>query len=152
MSRLTDLEAMYHETGNPLYVWVALARHDLCPDGAPLPAWVMGYLREVAQVLELMAIDWPPATAAKKVTAALGLTAHGRRNRFAEYQMDRRAEWAVWAHEQGRDLFRDQGGNAWPAKEINTWLAESTRANVTGSAARQWRKRGKRLKEALAKK
>jgi hypothetical protein len=41
-----DLEALYRETGNPIYVWKAFAEE--CRQGEPLPGWIEDYLRECA--------------------------------------------------------------------------------------------------------
>jgi hypothetical protein len=46
MASLDDLEALYRETGNPLYVWKAFAED--CRAGEPLPGWIEDYLRECA--------------------------------------------------------------------------------------------------------
>ena len=36
---MRNLEALYRESKNPVYVWAALADYKLCQDSAPLPAW-----------------------------------------------------------------------------------------------------------------
>jgi hypothetical protein len=147
MITLRDFERLYRATGNPLYVWVALDRHDFCPDGAPLPGWIMTYLREAAMRLEELANTEEPARALKRVNGVLGLSAKGRNNKFAAWRLDRRAEAAAFLHDQGRDMFADEG-KPWSGRRINEWLAKSTRANVTDSTVGKWKERGKRFKSA----
>jgi hypothetical protein len=78
---LRELEALYRETGNPLYVWKAFAEE--CRPGEPLPGWIEEYLRECAGRLLDPAEQVSPSEAARRTAAALGLTSNGR-NAFAE--------------------------------------------------------------------
>jgi hypothetical protein len=55
-----DLETLYRETGNPLFVFAAIADVKLCPDGAPWPNWVTEYLRYAGETLEDLAKDEQP--------------------------------------------------------------------------------------------
>jgi hypothetical protein len=118
---MTDFEALYRETGNPLYVWKALADYQLCPDGAPLPGWIMACLREAALALEMLADGEQPDMAAKAVTAVLGLTGPGR-NRFADYRQDIRALNAAHIHDTRRELFVPPSGLPENADASNLWL------------------------------
>jgi hypothetical protein len=140
---LDQLEALYLKTSNPVYAFQALARYDLCPDDQPLPAWLMAYVRDIAMNINTLTHTESPSQALKKVNAALGLSARGRKNRFAEWRLDRRAEWADFLHGQGRGVFDPTA----TAKNINTWLANAVvDGEYTPDAARQWRTRGRWLK------
>ena len=143
-TELDRLEAMCRETCNPLYVFDALSHYDLCPDDAPLPTWIMQYLRDAAMTLVFIADTQPPSQALKQVSRAFGLNAEGRKNQFAAWKLDNLAKWADYLHGKGRDLF----GKDATAKDINAWLAKASKRGVTAGAVRKWRERGKRLKNA----
>jgi hypothetical protein len=141
-----DLETLYRETGNPLYVFAALADHQICPDGAPLPAWIMGYLREAALTLELMADTVQPSAAVKQVNAALRLTKPGGNgNAFAQYRLIIRAENAAFIDEHRKEIFVHKGKPE-KAHVAMDWVAKHT----GGVSNKTVRNRIKRFRELQA--
>jgi hypothetical protein len=144
-----DLETLYRETGNPLYVYSALADYELCPEGKPLPVWVMDYLREVATALELLADAEPPSAALARATAALRLTRRGGGgNRFAEYRLIARADSCAHLHEHRKGLQPTAHASLdWLARAYGTKTAKGVRSK-THTTIRAWIRRIKRLRAA----
>jgi hypothetical protein len=145
-----DLETLYRETRNPLYAWAALADYEACPNGAPLPAWIMGYLREAAMALELMADAASPGEAARKVNAALGLTGKGK-NAFAEYRLIARAESAAFIDAHRREIFVHRTGKPDNASVSRDWVAKATGVK-TDKTVGNWIRRIRQLRAAQERK
>jgi hypothetical protein len=144
-----DLETLYRETGNPLYVWAALANYQLCPDGAPLPTWIMSYIRETAMAFELMADIEQPNVAVNKVNAALGLTATGNNNAFAEYRRIARASNAAFIDDHRKEIFVRKGKPE-KASVSRHWIAKHT-GGTSDRTIRNWIKLIRQLKAARAR-
>jgi hypothetical protein len=141
-----DLETLYRETGNPLYVWSALASYEACPDGKPWPAWVTEYLRYAGEAIKMLADDEQPSVAAKRVNAVLGLTGRGR-NAFDEYRLIIRAGNAAFIDEQRRSLFVHSSGKPEKAAVSKEWLAKATGVKSKRTVA-NWINRYRNLKAA----
>ena len=144
-----DLETLYRETSNPLFVWAALGSYKLCPDGAPLPAWIMGYLRETAMALELMADADQPGAAVKKVNAVLGLTGKGK-NAFADYRLIARAEIAAFVDDHRKELFVHRSGKPAGVSVSRDWVAKSK--GVKDKTVWNWIQRIRELRAAQERK
>ena len=152
---MRNLEALFRESKNPVYVWAALADYKLCQDSAPLPAWVMSYLREAALWIEMLADAGKPSAAVKRVNVVLGLTAPGK-NRFADYRQDVRALNAAHIHDIRRELFQRPSGHPAKAEESNEWLAKvlGLKSEKPGRRSRRVGDlvaRGRKLKAAMTK-
>jgi hypothetical protein len=145
------LEKLYRETGNPLYVWAALADYQVCSDGAPLPAWIMEYLREAAMALEFIADVEQPSEALRRVNVALRLTRSGR-NEFAEYRQDIRGLNAAHIHDIRKELFRRPGGRPETAVVSNQWLEKALGLKSEGPDRRNPEdQRSRRVGELIAR-
>lgn len=117
MTILDDLEALYRKTGNPLFVWRAMAE---CGPGMdprrPLPDWVREYLEVVAWEFERLNFNVDAKLSAsekiKRVPAALGLVGKGRGgNAFARWKkVNDDATIAFWHDEARRQGVK---GEAW---------------------------------------
>jgi len=139
-----DLEALYRETGNPIYVWKAFAEE--CRQGEPLPGWIEDYLRECAGHLIDMAEaerrftpepgkrPVSPSEAAQRTPQGLGLTRIGW-NAFAEYRDNERNARVAWLRETRPRPIKDswRSGSLDPEVEF---LPEGRRPSIKSLARR----------------
>ncbi|MEI7608130.1 MAG: hypothetical protein WCJ64_12180 [Rhodospirillaceae bacterium] len=106
-ANIKNLETMYKETNNPLYVWQAVMM--LSEPQHPFPSWVRQYVDDVALNIVRLALEVPPggtdflagegldnSEKTAKLPAALGLGGQGKKP-FEEFtNNERRASFAVW--------------------------------------------------------
>jgi hypothetical protein len=145
---MQELEALYRETGNPLYAWKAFAEE--YRSGKALPGWIEDYLRECAgHLLDMAEVEarWipepgkrpiSPGEAAKRTAQALRLTSPGR-NKFADYRDIQRMAAVAGAYER----------RSTNAEETAEALAD--RAGVDPRTIQNWVGRARKLWEAQDK-
>jgi hypothetical protein len=80
---------LYEANDNPLYLWLALSSAAVRSD-APLPSWIMDYLRSSADALRRLKSDHKPPPG--KILEALGIV-RGNWNAFVEWRKDETAAW-----------------------------------------------------------
>jgi hypothetical protein len=151
--RIAQYEALYRETGNPLYAWEALTE---CAPDEPLPRWIFDYLQRCAAVpdveapddvvpepqglLELaayVAIGKMKATdAIKSVARALGLQRGSNFNAFADSrEREKNSYMACYMETSGRR-------KAWAKIAKDTELSRGQIHERVKSAKQLWLAQG----------
>lgn len=103
LENLRILEALYSDTGNPLFIWDAitvlnhlrsLALDGIkVPDHPPMPEWVLRYITQAAIQITKLAnrdLDKGAKSPLQLVPHMLGLNPKRNTNSFVEYQAKRR--------------------------------------------------------------
>jgi hypothetical protein len=149
-----DLETLYEETNNPLFVMVALADYQICPESKPLPKWIMNYLRDAAMQVEMLADTEQPSVALRRVNVALGLTGNGRNNSFEEYKQILRAENAAWVDDNRKELFVHPSGKPEKAAVARDWFIKAAPIppDISHKTVGNWVRKLKGLREAQKRK
>lgn len=103
MDNLKTLEILYADTGNPLFIWDAIAvlnylrslgpRGFKVPDLPPVPEWAVSYIAQTAVDLTKLAngeLTSGTGSPVSRVPHALGLVSQRGSNKFVEYRAMRR--------------------------------------------------------------
>ena len=88
--RLSRLESLYQQTGNPAFCWEAITG---CDTPEELPDWVWAYLTRCAS--NFLAIPSDPSTLGGAVLEALELASNGGPSLIRQAQTQRRREAAL---------------------------------------------------------
>lgn len=154
-ANIKNLETMYKETKNPLYVWQAVT---MIEPSQPYPSWIRQYIDDVALNIVRLALEVPPdgteflagarwdesdkavaldnSEKTAKLPAALGLGGQGKKP-FEEFtKNEKRASFTAWY-----DDMRKKGVKAESLKQQamdHFGVSRSTVAEWIATSQRLW--------------